>query len=102
LLASLGGSFARADTRCVLVLNSYHEGYHWTGRIMRGIHPVMDPQPDVEIFIHYMDAKRISDDTQIQLLHDLLKHEYQSQKMDIIVSTDDSALDCLLKYRWIN
>ncbi|MFO1435754.1 MAG: EAL domain-containing protein [Gammaproteobacteria bacterium] len=99
LLAGIGTSLARADTKRVLVLNSYHEGYHWTDRIMGGIHSVMDPQRDVELFIHYMDAKRVSDETQIQLLHDLLKHEYQSQKMDIIIGTDDHALDFLLKYR---
>lgn len=46
------GAVARADTKRVLVLNSYHEGYHWTDRIMAGIHSVFDAQADVELYIN--------------------------------------------------
>jgi ABC-type uncharacterized transport system substrate-binding protein len=93
------GTAAHADTKRVLVLNSYHKGYHWTDRIMAGIHSVFDEQEDVELFINYMDAKRISDETHYRLLRDLYKHEYRSQEMDVIIATDDHALDFLLQYR---
>ncbi len=93
------GAAAHADTKRVLVLNSYHEGYHWTDRIMSGIHSVFDAQEDVELFINYMDAKRVSDETHNRLLRDLYRHEYRSQRMDVIIATDDHALDFLLQYR---
>ncbi len=75
-LTGAWGMAADAGTKRVLVLNSYHEGYHWTDRIMAGIHSVFDEQEDVELFINYMDAKRISDETHYRLLRDLYKHEY--------------------------
>ena len=66
---------------------------------MDGIHSVMDHQHDVELFINYMDTKRISDADYFLQLRDLYKHKYQFQKMDAIISTDDHALNFLLKYR---
>ncbi|MBL4638672.1 MAG: EAL domain-containing protein [Proteobacteria bacterium] len=83
----------------VLVLNSYAEGYNWTDGIMDGIHSVMDEQQDVELFINYMDTKRVSDnDYYLQLLN-LYQHKYRFQKIDAIISTDNNALNFLLKYR---
>ena len=87
------------NTKRILVLNSYHEGYYWTDRIMDGIHTVIDPRDDVELFINYMDTKRISDDAHFQNLFNLYKDKYSLQKVDAIISTDDHALDFLLKYR---
>jgi len=88
-----------AETKRVLVLNSYSEGYYWSDRIMDGIHSVMDEQQDVELFINYMDTKRISDDDYLLHLRELYQHKYRLQKIDAIISTDDNALNFLLNYR---
>ena len=88
-----------AETKRVLVLNSYSEGYHWTDRIMDGIHSVMDDQKNVELFINYMDTKRISDDDYFLKLRDIYSQKYRYQSIDAIISTDDHALNFLLKYR---
>jgi diguanylate cyclase (GGDEF)-like protein/PAS domain S-box-containing protein len=101
LILIVGTWHSRADSEIkrVLVLNSYHEGYHWIDRIMSGIHSVFDEHNNIELFINYMDTKRISDDTHFEQLYTLYKHKYQSMNIDAIVSTDDHALNFLLKYR---
>jgi signal transduction histidine kinase/ActR/RegA family two-component response regulator len=83
----------------VLVLNSYHETYHWTDRIMAGVKSVFEPQVDVELYIDYMDTKRSSDRVHFKLLRDLYTHKYAQIKFDAIVSSDDNALNFLLEHR---
>ena len=83
----------------VLVLNSYHETYLWTDRIMEGVKSVFEPQGNVELYIDYMDTKRSSDETHFRLLRDLYAHKYNRIEFDAIISTDDNALKFLLQYR---
>jgi diguanylate cyclase (GGDEF)-like protein/PAS domain S-box-containing protein len=99
LLSGSWCSDVYAETKRVLVLNSYSEGYHWADRIMDGIHSVMDEQQYVELLINYMDTKRISDNNYFLQLRDLYQYKYRFQKIDAIISTDDHALNFLLKYR---
>jgi len=87
------------EVKRVLILNAYNEGYHWTDRTMEGIKSVFDAEDDVEIFVTYMDTKRCSDEEYFSQLHDLYAHKYRFVKFDAIVSSDDHALDFLLKYR---
>ena len=99
LLLGSWSSNVFADMKRVLVLNSYSDGYYWTDRIMDGIHSVMDEQHDVELFINYMDTKRISDNDYYLQLREIYHHKYRFQKIDAIISTDDNAFNFLLKYR---
>jgi len=92
-------SIAQSNVKRVLVLNAYHEGYHWTDRIMKGIRSVFDREEDIEIFVNYMDTKRSSDQEYFSKLRDLYAHKYRALKFDAIVSSDDHALNFLLKYR---
>ena len=92
-------SIAQSNVKRVLVLNAYHEGFHWTDRIMKGIRSVFDYEEDIEIFIAYMDTKRSSDQEYFSKLRDLYAHRYRTHKFDAIVSSDDHALNFLLKYR---
>ncbi len=99
---SLAGWSSGTDTESVkrvLVLNSYHETYLWTDRIMAGVKAVFEPQADVELYIDYMDTKRSSDETHFQLLHDLYAHKYNLIEFDAIISSDDHALHFLLESR---
>ena len=75
------------------------EGFHWTDRIMEGIRSVFDNEDDIEIFVTYMDTKRSSDKVYFSKLRDLYAHKYGFHKFDAIVSSDDHALNFLLKYR---
>jgi len=83
----------------ILILNSWHEGYHWTDRIMSGIKSTFNKNENVELFINYLDAKRCSDATHFELQKELLLNKYKNIQFDAILSTDDHALDFLLNYR---
>ncbi len=90
---------AYGEVKRVLIINSYHEGYHWTDRIMSGIKTVFDNEQNIELFINYMDTKRSSDQHHITQLKELYAHKYHLFKFDMIISTDDNALNFLLQYR---
>jgi len=83
----------------VLVLHSYHQGYHWTDRIMVGMRSVFDKRDDIELFVSYMDTKRRSDSAYFKQLRDLYSTKYEFVTFDAIVSSDDHALDFLLEFR---
>ena len=83
----------------VLVLHAYHQGYHWTDRIMAGMESVFDQRNDIELFVSYMDTKRCSDPAYFKQLRDLYATKYELVTFDAIVSSDDHALDFLLEFR---
>lgn len=83
----------------VLILNSYHEGYHWTDRIMSGIKSVLNDESEIELYIDYMDTKRKSDQYYYKQLKDLYAHKYSLVDFDLVLSSDDNALNFLLNYR---
>ena len=66
---------------------------------MSGVKSVFNKEVDVELFISYMDTKRSSDSKYFEQLRDLYAHKYRFLKFDVIVSSDDNALNFLLKYR---
>ena len=98
-IPSLAFSQAQAQNKNVLVLNSYSEGYVWIDRIMEGVHSVFDGREGIELHINYFDTKRISDETHFKNMFRLLQHKYAKVKIDVILSTDDHALNFLLKHR---
>ena len=83
----------------VLVLHSYHQGYHWSDRIMAGMRSVFDKRDDIELFVSYMDTKRRSDSVYFKQLRDLYASKYENVTFDAIVSSDDHALNFLLEFR---
>ncbi|PKQ61875.1 hypothetical protein BZG02_14720 [Labilibaculum filiforme] len=81
----------------VLILHSYHEGFPWTDRIMKGVNSILGNE-DVELFINYMDTKRCADEDYLLQLRDIYKKKYAKFQFDAILSTDDNALNFLLKF----
>ena len=98
--------YAKADQKKkVLVLNSYHIGFKWTDDIVRGIESVFVSEKDkIDLYIEYMDTKRLSDEHYSQDLYDLFLHKYRLHKnkdfgFDLIISSDDNAFNFLRAYR---
>lgn len=85
----------------VLLLNSYHSQYQWTQANIQGIQQVLSSKvADEDLYIEFMDSRRFIDDpAHLQALVDLYKYKYRYLKPDIIISTDDFALDFLIQYR---
>jgi two-component sensor histidine kinase len=84
----------------VLVLNSYHKGYKWTDDMGRGIEHVFEENPvPYEIFMDYMDTKRLFNEEYMEILKGLFREKYEDILFDVIISTDDNAFNFLLANR---
>jgi len=97
-------STARAATpppprKNVLILNSYEPTYRWTANIVRGAQSVFEARDDVELFIEYMDSKKAFTPEYARLLSEIYARKYHNLRFDLIVSSDDDALDFLKTYR---
>ena len=67
---------------------------------MKGMESVLKAdKQNMDLYIEYMDTKRISDELYFQKLYDLYKYKYDRRKLDVILSSDDDAYNFLLKYQ---
>jgi len=97
-----GQSFAASEhsTKHVLVLNSYHPGYSWSDAIMDGIREGFSETPlRITKDIEYMDTKQHAVRDVFPVFEELLKIKYRSKKPDVIIVSDDNALEFLLSGR---
>ena len=86
----------------VLVLNSYHPRYVWGDAVMRGVSEVfLKAAPEAEVRYEYLDAKHYRPEVVFEPMRRLLLAKYKQMhfNFDVIVSTDDDALNFLALYR---
>lgn len=84
----------------ILILNSYHYGHDWTDSIVNEVLNVYKAKlPNTDISIEYMDTKRVSSREYYDELYRIYRYKYSSIPIDLIISSDNSAFDFLLKYR---
>ncbi|MCK4796058.1 MAG: PAS domain S-box protein, partial [Spirochaetes bacterium] len=83
-----------------LVIHSYHQGFSWTDNIMAGIQSGFhETDLDVELCVEYMDTKRHQPDKLFTHLEKIYRSKYHDQQFDVIIVSDDNALNFLLKRR---
>ncbi|MEZ4483432.1 MAG: hypothetical protein R2864_02160 [Syntrophotaleaceae bacterium] len=83
----------------VLLLHSYHRGNEWTGAIAQGLEAVLQGAlPEAELFSEYMDSKRHAPEEIAPLFKRYLAAKYCNRRFDIILCSDDNALDFLLSF----
>ncbi|HVY71717.1 MAG TPA: PAS domain S-box protein [Verrucomicrobiae bacterium] len=84
----------------VLVINSYHPGYRWTDEETSGIKDVLGNKDRLVRFaIEYLDWKRFpTPENEAQFLA-LLTSKYASHPLQAVITTDDAALEFLLRHR---
>ncbi|BFU78586.1 ABC transporter substrate binding protein [Arcobacter sp. 15-2] len=81
----------------VLLLHSYHKAYEWTDSISEAIEDSLQ-YSNVEITTEYMDTKRIYSEDYIESLYTFYKKKYQNRKFDVIIASDNNALEFLNTY----
>lgn len=92
---SLASSEKLAAPQRILVLHSYHQGMQWTQEIEQGIKQKLEQNlSDYKLYIEYMDSKRFNDLS--KELGDLYRQKYKKIPPDIIISSDDNALNFIL------
>lgn len=83
----------------VLILHSYHKSYQWTDSIHEGIVSIIDDKvQDLELYIEYMDSKRYISNNHYKNLAQIYKDKYKDIKFDLIIGTDNNAVEFLKKY----
>ncbi|MEN6442488.1 MAG: PAS domain S-box protein [Methanoregula sp.] len=99
MLAASVPASAQGSRHEVLYINSYHEGLDWSDPITRAIEDRFTGSGlDINLHVEFMDSKRYSDENYKKILFDLYKDKYANKKFDVILCSDDDALDFLLQY----
>lgn len=94
----ISGSIGAQGEKKVLILHSYHQSLSWTGGLNRGIETILlESEIDMELYYEYMDLKRIN--LPYDKLADLYSYKYRNLKFDLIIATDNHALNFLFLYR---
>lgn len=81
--------------RNVLLINSYHSGLSWTDRLTKSIIEKLTASATVEIFVEYLDTKRVPLEKNAQIFSDYFFQRYQNLKIDLVIVTDNDALTFL-------
>ena len=95
-----GIALKNEDQKHVLILNSYHEGFTWTREIVSGILSTLYSSDHIlDISIEYMDWKNYPTEDNLKRLAEYYRYKYRDRKVDLIITSDDAALEFSLKNR---
>ena len=84
----------------VLIINSYQEGFRWTKQETDGIMDELTKSGgNISTYVEYMDWKNCHADKNLNYLYNYYKYKYQHKKLDMIITTDDAALQFALFHR---
>lgn len=84
----------------VLVLSSYHLGYTWGETVINGIRPVLtDSGMELKVRYEFMDTKHYTADVIFDGLRELYRKKYRNVRFDVIIASDNNALNFLLESR---
>ncbi len=88
-----------ADNPKALVLHSYHSGFQWTDDQNSAIITALQSSyPEGDVFVEYMNTKRVALDVMSPMLRQNYATLFRNARPDVIIATDNNALDFLLKY----
>ncbi|MFZ5822673.1 MAG: GAF domain-containing protein [Chloroflexota bacterium] len=100
LFATVNPPFAQAqeERKQVLYINSYHPGYKFSDDITRAIVSTFEQQGNVDLRIEYLDTKRLDSQEYLEEVYNLFSVKYKDANLDLVMSSDDAALNFLFKY----
>ncbi len=94
------GEDPKTNFKRVLILNSYDEGYRWTSEQSNAIiQRLKEEFDDILIYVEYMDTKYHPENTNIELLYKLYQYKYSDMKIDLVLTTDNAALEFAIDHR---
>ncbi len=79
----------------VLIIHSYHNGYEWDDSIRLGITSKLNKLSNIELYTEYLDTMRSNSVEHLDLMEKLFLSKYKTYKPDIIICSDDNALNFL-------
>lgn len=86
--------------REILILHSYSPDYQWTQSEQRGLDSVLDSLAlQYKVRIEYMDSNHSPQLPKGTLLRQLYKEKFAHSRFQVIITTDNAALDFIREYR---
>ena len=87
----------KSEKPVVLVLHSYHSGFTWTDNVAKGLQSAFaDFNDRIDLNVEYMDTRRIYTGQYFAELKDIYRLKYGGKKIDVIICSDDQALNFVL------
>lgn len=84
----------------VILINSYHSGFIWTDEQVTSIIKTLNSSnKKINLSIEYLDWKNHPNDSNLDLQYELLDYKYKDHNFDLILTTDDLAMQFALDYR---
>ncbi|AFG37001.1 signal transduction histidine kinase [Spirochaeta africana DSM 8902] len=101
LLATAGPPLLSADPPYdILVLNSYHPTMRWGEEILQGVADEFPRETAAEsLYVEYLDTKRWDPVEIFPIQAAMLQAKYHGRLPQLIIASDDNALDFLAMYR---
>ncbi len=81
----------------ILIINSYHKGYEFSDKILKGIEEVLYKSSNIDVNILYMDSKRVTSKLYYKNLEKLYSVQLKNRKYDLIIAVDRFAYDFVLE-----
>nr|WP_321400593.1 ABC transporter substrate binding protein [uncultured Desulfobacter sp.] len=91
-----------AQIKKILFVDSYHPEYLWSAQITRGIHTILDTDPDIKLEIFRMDTKRNKSLEFKKAAALRAKEKIESFKPDLVIASDDNAAKYLIAPYYLN
>ena len=84
----------------ILIIHSYSQSFPWTKFQMEGLQNTFNKAfPDREIPVEYLDWKNFPHQENLQLFKKQLRMKYAHRNWDVVITTDNAALDLALELR---
>lgn len=104
LVLSPLAAWANGGPQRVLILHSYHQGLAWTDNIQSALTATLAQSGlPLDVHVKYLDATRLADPKafrrNVELLHQQLVDEFAGKPFDLVLVSDNPALDFVLEHR---
>ncbi len=92
-------SLAIASPKNVILFTSYHQGDRWNDSVVQGVREALGAFGAVNLSIENLDMRRHTDPNYPLLIAEYIRDKYRGSTQDLIMVSDDPALDFLLAVR---
>jgi PAS domain S-box-containing protein len=99
LLAPCDAVAAGQSPKNVLLLTSYHQGDRWNDSVVQGVREALGALESVTLSIENLDMRRYTNQDHTRMTTEYIRAKYQGRLQDLILVSDDPALDFLLTVR---
>jgi len=92
--------FASNNPSNIIIINSYNNGFKWTDDQVKGIiETLQSSNNNIIIYTEYLDWKNFPNTEVLEKQFALFQTKYTSIPIDLIITTDDAAMQFAIDYR---